>query len=269
MCSTQHRISLTGTGPAPARLPVMFDQAEQLLGHQDVSGWLTIDRAHLSEFAHATYLDPAYVDLTPSRNHALGPDLVDGFLLLSLLVQFEFAVPLVQTDGRYGYNYGLDRVRFTAPGVRRAGSPGAPGSRGRAAEIGEPGAGHRGSHDGSRGVTGAGDDRALADALRGRQGRAMSGWHAPPALSRISDYPFHYAAIDPGRPALLFERGRAELRRHGRAGRRVRPRPVRLRGAARGSGGGAVNSAPRVLRHLPGDRASGRDLAGTQPGAHG
>ncbi len=33
----------------------------------------------------------------------------------------------------------------------------------------------------------------------------MSGWDAPPALSRISDYPFHYAAIDPGRPALLFE----------------------------------------------------------------
>ena len=33
----------------------------------------------------------------------------------------------------------------------------------------------------------------------------MNGWRAPPALSRISDYPFHYAAVDPGRPALLFE----------------------------------------------------------------
>ena len=55
------------------------------------------------------------MDLTPSRNHALGPDLVDGFLLLSLVVHFEFAEPLVQTDGRYGYNYGLDRVRFTRP----------------------------------------------------------------------------------------------------------------------------------------------------------
>lgn len=115
MCSMQHRVITTGTGPASARLPVMFDQAEQLLGHEDVSGWLTIDLAHLREFAHATYLDPAYVDLTPSRNHALGPDLVDGFLLLSLLVHFGFAVPLVQTDGGYGYNYGLDRVRFTGP----------------------------------------------------------------------------------------------------------------------------------------------------------
>ena len=117
MDAAQHQDFAADTGPAPERrrLPVTFDQVEQLLGHQDVSGWVTIDREHLREFAHATYLDPAYVDLTPSRNHALGPDLVDGFLLLSLLVHFEFAVPLVQTDGRYGYNYGLDRVRFTAP----------------------------------------------------------------------------------------------------------------------------------------------------------
>ena len=117
MCSAQYRDFAAGTGPAAERrrLPVMFDQAEQLRGRRDVSGWLTVDREHLREFSHATYLDPAYVDLTPSRNHALGPDLVDGFLLLSLLVHFEFAVPLVQTGGRYGYNYGLDRVRFTAP----------------------------------------------------------------------------------------------------------------------------------------------------------
>jgi len=76
-----------------------------------------IDREHLREFAHATYLDRAYVDLTPSRNHALGADLVDGFPLLSLLVHFEFAVPLVQTDGRCGSNYGLDRgcVRGRCP----------------------------------------------------------------------------------------------------------------------------------------------------------
>lgn len=104
-------------GAVPVRhlVPVSFDQAERLLGHEDVSAWLTIDREHLREFSHATYLDPAYVDLTPSRNHTLGPDLVDGFLLLSLVVHFEFAQPLMQTDGRYGYNYGLDRVRFTRP----------------------------------------------------------------------------------------------------------------------------------------------------------
>lgn len=95
--------------------PVAFGEAERLLGYADVSDWLIVDGEHLREFGHATYLDPAYVDLTPSLNHALGPELVDGFLLLSLLVHFEFARPLVRTGGRYGYNYGLDRVRFTAP----------------------------------------------------------------------------------------------------------------------------------------------------------
>ena len=115
MPADQHR-EAPGIGSLPAgEIPVRFDQAERLLGHTDVSGWVTIDREHLREFGHATYLDPAYVDLSPSRNHVLGPDLVDGFLLLSLVVHFEFAAPLVRTDGRYGYNYGLDRVRFTAP----------------------------------------------------------------------------------------------------------------------------------------------------------
>ncbi len=33
----------------------------------------------------------------------------------------------------------------------------------------------------------------------------MTGRQVPPALGRISDYPFHYADVDSGRPALLFE----------------------------------------------------------------
>ncbi len=86
-----------------------------LIGKEDVTDWLTIDQEHLSEFGHSTYLDSAYVDLTPSRNHALGPTLVDGFMLLSLLVYFDFSSPVVSTTGGYGFNYGLDRVRFVAP----------------------------------------------------------------------------------------------------------------------------------------------------------
>lgn len=88
---------------------------QSLVGHTDVSEWLTIDQEHLSAYGKSCYLDDAYVDLTPSRNHAMGPTLVDGFLLLSLLVFFDFSSPLLRTEGGYGFNYGVDRVRFTAP----------------------------------------------------------------------------------------------------------------------------------------------------------
>lgn len=91
------------------------DACVALKGHVDTSEWLTVDQEHLSGFANATYLEPDRVDLTPSRNHAMGPQLVDGFLLLSLLVYFDFSSPLLRIEGGYGFNYGLDRVRFTAP----------------------------------------------------------------------------------------------------------------------------------------------------------
>lgn len=92
-----------------------FVDPAAFVGATSVSDWLEIDQEHLSEFGHSTYLDPAYVDMTLSRNHALGPTLVDGFMLLSLLVHFDFADPAVKVPGGYGFNYGLDRVRFTAP----------------------------------------------------------------------------------------------------------------------------------------------------------
>ena len=92
-----------------------FSALSTLVGQQDTSHWLTMDQEHLSAFAMATYLEPDRVDLTPSKNNALGPTLVDGFLLLSLLVHFDFSQPLLRVESSYGLNYGLDRVRFTAP----------------------------------------------------------------------------------------------------------------------------------------------------------
>ncbi|CAQ05864.1 hypothetical protein cu1905 [Corynebacterium urealyticum DSM 7109] len=86
-----------------------------LVGARLESGYLKIDQRHLSEFSHSTFLDEKYVDLTISRNNALGPELVDGFLLLSLLTYFSFDQPFIEVEGAYGFNYGLDSVRFTAP----------------------------------------------------------------------------------------------------------------------------------------------------------
>jgi len=91
--------------PAPA----------ELIGRHDVSDWLEMDADHLAAFSKGCYLEPERVDLTISRNNALGPTLVDGFLLLSLLVYFDFSAPFVKVDGGYGLNYGTDRVRFTTP----------------------------------------------------------------------------------------------------------------------------------------------------------
>ncbi|TWP38489.1 MaoC/PaaZ C-terminal domain-containing protein [Leekyejoonella antrihumi] len=79
------------------------------------SDWLEIDREHLEKFAWSTYLDPEHVDLTTSHNNPLGGDLVDGFLLLSLLLYFKFKHAPRFSEQQWGFNYGLNKVRFTAP----------------------------------------------------------------------------------------------------------------------------------------------------------
>ena len=95
----------------PAPLP--FRRVGELQGASDVSGWLTIDREHLAGFAFSTYLtaDALGRSLPPSPTH----DLVDGFLLLSLVAHADLARPLLDPTTTYAYNYGLDRVRFTRP----------------------------------------------------------------------------------------------------------------------------------------------------------
>lgn len=79
------------------------------------SPYMAIDQEHLSQFSFSTYLDPAYTDLTASKNNPLGAELVDGFLLLSMLTAFQFNNSPLTATGMYGFNYGLDRVRFTRP----------------------------------------------------------------------------------------------------------------------------------------------------------
>ncbi|PRZ42523.1 acyl dehydratase [Antricoccus suffuscus] len=79
------------------------------------SEWFEIDRDHLRQFAYSTYLTADDVDLTISNNNPLGPDLIDGFMLLSLLLHFEFKFAPRGVDGSYGFNYGLNSVRFTSP----------------------------------------------------------------------------------------------------------------------------------------------------------
>lgn len=80
-----------------------------------LSDWFELDEAHLREFSHSTYLDEGHVDLTISKNQPLGANLVDGFWMVSMLLYFNYKYGRRPSDAEYGFNYGLDRVRFTAP----------------------------------------------------------------------------------------------------------------------------------------------------------
>lgn len=87
-----------------------------LAGRELVSGWRELDQARIDQFAGATD-DPQWIHVDPARAAAgpFGTTIAHGFLTLALVVPlFEEALPPLE-----GYaltvNYGLNRVRFTAP----------------------------------------------------------------------------------------------------------------------------------------------------------
>jgi acyl dehydratase len=90
--------------------------AGDLVGSELVSGWREIAQARVDLFADATD-DPQWIHVDPERAAAgpFGTTIAHGFLTLSLVVPlFEEALP--QLDGySLTVNYGLNRVRFTAP----------------------------------------------------------------------------------------------------------------------------------------------------------
>ncbi len=98
--------------------PVVLSLSEILgwpRGPLATSDWLTLDSEQLGLFAHATRLTPDAVDVTISANNRWGPELVDGFLLVGLLVHFQWGVIALRDQGAWGLNYGIERVRFPAP----------------------------------------------------------------------------------------------------------------------------------------------------------
>lgn len=80
-----------------------------------VSDWLTITQAQVNLFADATG-DHQWIHVDPEKARAgpFGAPIAHGFLTLSLLPKFfESSFEIVQS--RMGVNYGLNKVRFTAP----------------------------------------------------------------------------------------------------------------------------------------------------------
>ncbi|MBC7377533.1 MAG: MaoC family dehydratase [Burkholderiaceae bacterium] len=80
-----------------------------------VSDWTTITQQQINLFADATY-DHQWIHVDPEKAAAgpFGAPIAHGFLTLSLIPKF-FDSSLHITGSRMGVNYGLNRVRFTAP----------------------------------------------------------------------------------------------------------------------------------------------------------
>ncbi|NBW55318.1 MAG: MaoC family dehydratase [Betaproteobacteria bacterium] len=96
-----------------------FETLAKVAAHvgQDVavSDWLTISQDQINLFADAT-LDHQWIhtDTERAKTGPFGSPIAHGFLTLSLLpAMFASAFEIQQT--RMGINYGLNKVRFTAP----------------------------------------------------------------------------------------------------------------------------------------------------------
>lgn len=84
----------------------------QPLGHSD---WIGVDQARVNAFAEATE-DRQWIHVDPERAKAgpFGGPIAHGFLTLSLIPYF-FETGFAVRESRMVLNYGLNKVRFTAP----------------------------------------------------------------------------------------------------------------------------------------------------------
>jgi VCBS repeat-containing protein len=88
------------------------------VGHElGVSDWLTVDQERINAFAACTGdFQWIHVDVERAKRESpFGSTIAHGYLTLSLLPQWQYAVGLISEDAVQALNYGLDRVRFITP----------------------------------------------------------------------------------------------------------------------------------------------------------
>jgi len=87
-----------------------------LVGHEvAVSDWLTVTQEQVNLFAEATGDHQwIHVDVERAKAGPFGAPIAHGFLTLSLIPRF-FETSIEIRNARMGVNYGLNKVRFTAP----------------------------------------------------------------------------------------------------------------------------------------------------------
>jgi acyl dehydratase len=95
-----------------AKLQDLRSEVGQEIG---VSEWITVDQQRIDKFAEATG-DHQWIHVDPVRaaKGPFGKTIAHGFLTLSLMPEL-FANAFSVDDVRMGVNYGLNKVRFTAP----------------------------------------------------------------------------------------------------------------------------------------------------------
>ena len=89
---------------------------EALVGQEiGVSDWILVDQKRIDQFAEATG-DHQWIHVDPVKaaQGPFGTTIAHGFLTLSLMPEL-FATAFAIDDVRMGVNYGLNKVRFTAP----------------------------------------------------------------------------------------------------------------------------------------------------------
>ena len=100
------------TDETPRELVFAFEELPSLVGQRFCGEWFAVDAAHARQFDEA-----AYTTDNPYRfDEEFYPEgLVEGFHLLSLLDHLQNPVFRLSDGQLAGWNYGLDRVRFTSP----------------------------------------------------------------------------------------------------------------------------------------------------------
>ena len=98
-----------------AKTVSMRDLAGKVGQEVGVSPWLEVTQERIDLFAKAID-DPQWIHVDPERakQSPYGTTIAHGFLTLSLLSHLAEST-FRYSDRRMGVNYGLNRVRFTAP----------------------------------------------------------------------------------------------------------------------------------------------------------
>ena len=104
------------TKPEPMKTFQTLSELAALVGQEvAVSDWTTITEEQVNQFAQATGDHQwIHVDVERAKAGPFGAPIAHGFLTLSLIPKF-FESSLKIVESRMGVNYGLNKVRFTAP----------------------------------------------------------------------------------------------------------------------------------------------------------